>query len=65
MPLYLADLGEPESLFSLREPKGFDGVDSRATCFADGSLYRLQGHATFDLVFGYADLPPSIVPALE
>ncbi len=47
-------LGEPESLFSLREPKGFGGIDCRTNCCADGDLYRLKGHATFDLVFAYA-----------
>jgi hypothetical protein len=50
-----AALGEPESLFSLQEPKGFGGVDCRAACLSDGDLYHLQGHATFDLVFGYAE----------
>ena len=50
-----AALGEAESLFTLRVPTRFEGVDCRATCVADDDAFRLQGHATFDVVFGYAE----------
>jgi hypothetical protein len=48
-------LGEPGSPFSLKAPKKFDWVDCRAVCDTDGERFRLHGHATFDVVFGYAE----------
>lgn len=51
-----AALGEPGSLFSLKAPRNFDWVDCRAVCDAEGDRFRLHGHATFDLLFGYASV---------
>jgi hypothetical protein len=45
-------LGDPLTAFVLNEPKSSIGIDCAAFCAAEGNGFRLQGHATFDLVFG-------------
>lgn len=47
---------EPQSLFALVEPKGFEALDCSVSCIPDGDRFRLKGHATFDLVFGYGEV---------
>jgi len=37
----------------LKEPKGSEGTDCRVSCDSEGELFRLRGHAPFDIVFGY------------
>jgi hypothetical protein len=46
-------LGETDSPFVLNEPKKSQETDCKVSCFSDGDFFRLQGHAPFDIVFGY------------
>ena len=46
-------LGETDSIFFLKEPKTSRGTDCSVSCIRDGNLFRLRGHAPFDIVFGY------------
>lgn len=46
-------LGETDTTFVLQEPKNSQGSDCNASCVGDGDLFRLRGHAPFDIVFGY------------
>lgn len=46
-------LGEPNSVHQLKEPSNMRGLDARVQCVRDSDGYRLQGNATFDIVFGY------------
>lgn len=46
-------LGETDSPFVLNEPKNRQGTDCKVSCVVDGDFFRLQGHAPFDIVFGY------------
>lgn len=50
-----AAVGETDSIFRLKAPPKFESTECRAACDADGVNFRLHGHATFDLVFGYAE----------
>ena len=46
-------LGDADSIFVLKEPKKNRGVDFNVSCVGDGDTFRLQGHAPFDIIFGY------------
>lgn len=46
-------LGEPMSTLVLKEPKNTQGLDIVVACVACDGAFRLQGHATFDIVFAY------------
>jgi hypothetical protein len=46
-------LGESDSLLFLNEPKNSERTDCVVDCTADGETFRLSGHATFDILFGY------------
>jgi hypothetical protein len=48
-----AALGDTNTVLVLSEPRNTTSTDCRVSCARDGDLYRLQGHATFDIVFGY------------
>jgi hypothetical protein len=48
-------LGESDSIFVLNEPKNYEWLDCKPSCVPDGDLFRLQGHASFDLVIGYGE----------
>jgi hypothetical protein len=41
------------TLPTLVEPKGSQGTDCSVSCVEDRGLFRLRGHASFDIVFGY------------
>jgi hypothetical protein len=46
-------LGEPNSIHQLKEPSNMRGLDAVVRCEREAEVYRLRGHATFDIVFGY------------
>ena len=46
-------LGETDSPFILNEPKNGQETDCQVSCVSDDDCFRLQGHAPFDIVFGY------------
>jgi len=46
-------LGDTHSIYVLDEPKNAKGLDCKVSCARDGDVFRMRGHATFDLVFGY------------
>lgn len=46
-------IGEPNSAHVLKEPSNMLGLDTKVSCVRDANGFRLQGHATFDVVFGY------------
>lgn len=46
-------LGETDSPLVLNEPKNSENTDCKVSCVSDGDFFRLQGHAPFDIVFGY------------
>lgn len=46
-------LGETDSVLFLNEPRNSAGRNCAVACEQDGDFYRLKGHATFDIVFGY------------
>ena len=46
-------LGETDSPFVLNEPQNKQETDCKVSCVVDGDFCRLQGHAPFDIVFGY------------
>ena len=48
-------LGETDTILVLNEPKNSEGTDCKASCVGDGDLFRLRGHAPFDIVFGYTE----------
>jgi hypothetical protein len=48
-----AALGDPDPTFLLSEPKNSKGTDCIVSCVVDGESFRLRGHATFDIIFGY------------
>jgi hypothetical protein len=48
-------LAEPDSIFVLNEPKGYERLDCKPSCVPDGDRFRLHGHAPFDIVFGYGE----------
>ncbi len=39
--------------FALKEPKSDGKLDCHVSCVPDGGGFRLQGHASFDIVFSY------------
>ncbi|MCG8554464.1 MAG: hypothetical protein MJD61_04120 [Proteobacteria bacterium] len=49
-----AALGEPDAIYRLDAPKGADPADSNVEAMSTGAGFRVRGHATFDLIFGYA-----------
>lgn len=48
-----AALGEADSVFVLNEPANAAGPDSAVSCVVHDGLFRLCGHASFDVVLGY------------
>lgn len=46
-------LGDPSTVLVLPEPKGAESWDYVVSCVPDGDGFRLRGHGTFDVVFGY------------
>jgi hypothetical protein len=46
-------LGDTHSIYVLDEPKNAQGLNCRVSCVRDGDEFRMFGHATFVLVFGY------------
>lgn len=46
-------LREPLSSLVLAEPSNAAGYDARVSCVPSGDGFRLHGHATFDVIFGY------------
>jgi hypothetical protein len=46
-------LGEPVTAFYLSEPKTASGAGFLVLGSREGDLFRLSGHASFDVVFGY------------
>lgn len=48
-------LKEENSVFSLKEPRNGRWAEFEVECVPEGALYRLRGHAPFDVVFGYVD----------
>jgi hypothetical protein len=46
-------LGDTNSVFVLNEPNNISPPDAEVVCTRVGDLFRLQGHAPFDIVFGY------------
>jgi hypothetical protein len=46
-------LGQTGTLLSLVEPKSAQSTDCSVSCVEDGDRFRLRGHASFDIVFGY------------
>lgn len=48
-----AALGEPDSRYSVNEPKSAQGMDCVVACELVDGRFRLYGHAPFDVVFGY------------
>jgi hypothetical protein len=46
-------LGEEDTVFALEEPRGVADLEAAVSCERAGSAFRLRGHATFDVVFGY------------
>lgn len=46
-------LGDTDSIFVLTEPKNSRSTDCRVACVSDADVFRLRGHAPFDIVFGY------------
>jgi len=46
-------LGDMDTVLVLNEPKNSAGTECKVLCVADGDCFRLQGHAPFDIVFGY------------
>lgn len=46
-------LGEPESMYSLDEPRRARHLDCSISCVVEGDMYRLSGHGPFDSVLGY------------
>ena len=46
-------IGEANSIFVLTEPKYSQGMPCEASCVAEGEVFRLRGHAPFDIIFGY------------
>ncbi|MBI5947001.1 MAG: GIY-YIG nuclease family protein [Chloroflexi bacterium] len=48
-------LDETNSVFVLKEPKNAESTDCKASCASEGDGFRLQGHAPFDIVFGYGE----------
>src|SRR5881296_3586832 len=49
-------LGEHDTVFVINEPKNMKDLDCEVSCDAQAGAYRLRGHATFDLVFGYGSV---------
>lgn len=45
--------GETDTAFVLKEPKNTEWTNCTVSCAAEGELFRLRGHASFDIVFGY------------
>lgn len=46
-------LDATNSPLALKEPRGSEAVDCKASCIVDGDCFRLRGHASFDIVYGY------------
>lgn len=46
-------LGDPDSLFSLTAPQNTAPTDHTVSCVPSEAGFRLFGHASFDVVFGY------------
>src|SRR5216110_297870 len=44
-----AALGETDSVFVLNAPKGTQGMNCAVAFVRDGNMFRLRGHATFDI----------------
>lgn len=55
-------LGEKNSMLVLKVPSRGGNTDCEVTCVSDGQLLRLQGHAPFDIVFGYGSVGVSQDP---
>lgn len=48
-----AALDEPNSAHRLKEPANAQGLDYVVNCVRDAGGFRVQGHATFDILFSY------------
>ena len=46
-------LGDTRSIYVLNEPKNTQSLNAKVSCVREGDLFRLHGHATFDIVFGW------------
>lgn len=46
-------LGEKDSTLVLNEPKNSQSADCKVSCVRKGKVFRLFGHAPFDIMFGY------------
>jgi len=46
-------IGETNSVFALKEPTRDQGIACEASCVAEDDVFRLRGHAPFDIIFGY------------
>ena len=57
-------LGEENSAYVIKEPKAGQGIPYAVGCYREGESFRLQGRATFDLVFGYGHFDSRISPAV-
>jgi hypothetical protein len=56
-------LGEEDSIFYLAEPRNTSWLDARAECSSANSIFRLKGHAPFDIIFGYGSAAGDSSPA--
>lgn len=58
---------ETSTIYVLTEPVSSRLTDSRVLCAGDSDSYRLQGHASFDVVFAYgsAGIDPSLTGSMH